>query len=86
MSEVSYTLSLGEESTSSCHFDGTLAGLSSAVESVKNQINTLISNKMNTNGATVVSADVLNEGDISEDSSDEELIDSKRCRTTGDVP
>ena len=56
MSEVSYTLSLGEESTSSCHFDGTLAGLSSAVESVKNQINTLISNKMNTNGATVVSA------------------------------
>ena len=55
MSQVTYTLCLGEETTSSCQIDGTLSGLSAAIEEAKNQINSLISNNMNTNGAAVPS-------------------------------
>ena len=54
MSEVTFTLTVGEDIKSSCHFDGTLKGLSAAIETIRTQVNTIISNKMASNGATHV--------------------------------
>lgn len=51
MSEVTFTLTIGEDIKSSYQFDGTLKGLSGAIETVKTEVNTIISNKMATNGA-----------------------------------
>ena len=50
MSEISFTLAVGEDIKSTCQFDGSLKGLSGAIETVKTQINTIISNKMASNG------------------------------------
>ena len=54
MSEVTFTLTVGEDTKSSCQFDGTLKGLSGAIETVRTQVNTMISNKMASNGASHV--------------------------------
>ena len=54
MSEVTFTLTVGEDINSSCQFDGTLKGLSGAIETIRTQVNTIISNKMVSNGATHV--------------------------------
>lgn len=56
MSSVTYTLSIGDVITDGCQFDGSLTGLSDAIETTKTQINTLISNKIVSNGVAALPA------------------------------
>lgn len=81
MSEVSFTLVVGEDIKSTCQFDGSMKGLSGAIQSVKTQINTIISNKITSNGADAIKSETIEEGDIAEDSSEDEENDNKRCKT-----